>query len=180
MGCRSVWSFDGGCGIFFRIKSRKHSDLVIFQLFSTSDVSDVRFRQIGHFRHLKSDVIWRDRTSQSSDLRKIGGGKVPETRTIRRASSPSLKDIRIHLLGLLTYLKTAVPTCVCVCACVCVCMCIVHVVGGSSGCAHVCVCVCVCRMCASEFVCHRIVCTYGVASISRLLKIISLFCKRAL
>jgi len=60
---------------------------------------------------------------------------------------------------------------------VCVCMCV-----------YVCVCVCVC-VCVSVCVCdntcrHRHKCRhrhrYGVASISRLLKIVGLFCKRAL
>jgi len=56
----------------------------------------------------------------------------------------------------------------CVYVCVCVCMC-------------VCVCVCVC-----VFVSHLLILTrapihsYGVATISRLLKSIGLFCKRAL
>ena len=78
--------------------------------------------------------------------------------------------------------------CVCVCAdqCVCVCVCV---------CVCACVCVCVCVfVCVCARVCVRVRANsistqkrptcyppcYGVATISRLLKIIGLFCKRAL
>jgi len=56
-----------------------------------------------------------------------------------------------------------------VCVCVremCVCVCVSK--------RDVCVCVCVREMCVREM------CVYGVATISRRLKIIGLFCKRAL
>jgi len=51
-----------------------------------------------------------------------------------------------------------VRMCVCVRACMCVCVCM-----------YVCVCMCVCVMVEG--------CNYGMATISRLLKIIGLFCR---
>jgi len=68
-------------------------------------------------------------------------------------------------------------SCVCVYVCVCVCMCVY---------VCVCVCVCVCVMlsvsvpggvlCVRETE-HLSICVYGVATISRLLKIRGLFCR---
>jgi len=74
--------------------------------------------------------------------------------------------------------------CVCVCVCVCVYACVCE--RGSAKPRereNECACVCVCererereRVCVRE---REYVCNYGVASVSRIDKIIGLFCKRA-
>ena len=87
--------------------------------------------------------------------------------------------------------------CVCVCVFVCVCVCVCVWV-----CVRVCLCLCLCLfvclfvcvyVCVCACVCACVLCckrflesqlnnrytTHGVATISRLLKIIGLFCKRA-
>jgi len=78
--------------------------------------------------------------------------------------------------------------CVCVCVCVCVGVCASWICSQLTladyanlpVCVHVClcvrVCVCVC-MCVFVCVCVSWICRYGVATISRLLKIIGLFCR---
>ena len=58
------------------------------------------------------------------------------------------------------FLRSIIEMCVCVCV------------------REMCVCVRVGEMCVC--VCVREMCVYGVATISRLLKMIGLFCKRAL
>jgi len=67
-------------------------------------------------------------------------------------------------------------TYVCVCVYVCVCLSVRGLL--TCVCACVCVCVCVCFVCV-RFV-HVAATVYGVASMSRLLEITGLFCKRAL
>ena len=93
-----------------------------------------------------------------------------------------------------TYTHThthTIPACVCVCVCVCVRVCVCACVGVRL-CVCVCVCVCVCAgLCVCVFVWNdqcEVRCktvgdwciTHEVATISRLLKIIGLFCKRVL
>jgi len=82
-----------------------------------------------------------------------------------------------------------VCVCVCMCACMCVCLCACAFVSVSvsvfvclSVCVCVCACVCACVLCCKRFLesqLNNIYTTHGVATISRLLKMIDLFCKRA-
>jgi len=69
--------------------------------------------------------------------------------------------------------------CVCVCVCEFECEC-VGVCVCEFECECVCVCVCVCVPLYANKIGQYSIIAYGVATISRLLKIIGLFCKRAL
>jgi len=66
---------------------------------------------------------------------------------------------------------------VCARACVCACVCVPIRRVACGWVMRVCVCVCVCVCVAAYYAGET---QYGVATISRLLKIIGLFCKRAL
>jgi len=83
------------------------------------------------------------------------------------------------------FVSVSVSVFVCLSVCVCVCACVsvsVSVFVCLSVCVCVCACVCACVLCCKRFLesqLNNIYTTHGVATISRLLKMIDLFCKRA-